>query len=344
MGTQRKEIAYLTELRAISCIAIIVLHTFYAASASAPNMAEKITAITVRNLMMWAVPCFVMITGTLLLDQTRQVTYRKLFTKYIPRVLIALFVFSVFFALLDAAVAKDIGFSAIGTGLKNAVTGQSWKHMWYLYLSVALYLLIPIYRKVSQALTSKDSWYLIGIYTLFLSALPMLESITSVKTGFYICTYSVYPLYLFLGYAISQEKLSCPRWLWAAFAATGTIAIGILTILSEKQEWKTISSLLESYAFPLILMQSAGIFGCMFSQKRNTPKWLHTILQQVDQCSFGIYLFHMVLLKTVLVYLRWNPYTHGGTIMVLLLTLAVTVATFGCVWLLKRIPGLKQLL
>lgn len=97
---------FLSELRAIACIAIVILHTFYAASVYAPDHTAKIAALTTRNLMMWAVPCFVMVSGALLLDSAREVTYRKIFRKYIPRVLAALVLFSAVFQIFDDATGE----------------------------------------------------------------------------------------------------------------------------------------------------------------------------------------------------------------------------------------------
>ena len=137
--TKRREIFFLSELRAIACIAIVILHTFYAASVYAPDHTARIAALTTRNLMMWAVPCFVMVSGALLLDPAREVTYRKIFRKYIPRVLAALVLFSVVFQIFDDATGESgIQFKTILYGLQNAVTGSGWKHMWYLYLITAL--------------------------------------------------------------------------------------------------------------------------------------------------------------------------------------------------------------
>ena len=130
--TKRREIFFLSELRAIACIAIVILHTFYAASVYAPDHTARIAALTTRNLMMWAVPCFVMVSGALLLDPAREVTYRKIFRKYIPRVLAALVLFSVVFQIFDDATGESgIQFKTILYGLQNAVTGSGWKHMWY---------------------------------------------------------------------------------------------------------------------------------------------------------------------------------------------------------------------
>lgn len=345
MAVQRKEIGYVTHLRALACIAIVVLHTFYAAIAYTPDLTARTTALTVRNLMLWAVPCFVMVTGTLLLDAQRHVTYRKLFRKYIPRMVIALLAFSILFELLDAAMGGEkIRLVTLADGLKNAVLGQSWAHMWYLYLMIALYLLLPFYRKIAAALEKRDAYYLIGVFLVFLSLLPLLEAMIGTNTAFYICVYSVYPLYLFLGYAIAQKLVACPHWLWILLAVGATVAMGILTVFSTVFAWEKLAGQLTSYAFPLIVLQAAGIHGWMATAKAKMPGWLDWILRQIDNCSFGIYLIHMVFLKFVMVYWGWNPYVHGGTGMVVLVTIAVFLCSFAVVWLLKKIPGLKQLL
>lgn len=345
MAEKRNEIVFLTELRAFACIAIVFLHTFYAAMEFSPSSSEQMIALTVRNLMMWAVPCFVMVTGTLLLDKTKNVTYAKLFQKYLPRVILSLFLFSALFALLDAIGAGEpIGIGIILTGWKQAVLGKSWSHLWYLYLIIGLYLLIPFYRKIAVSLEKKDACYLLGVYLLFLSILPMLETLTAFKSAFYICVYSVYPVYLFLGYAIHQNLLPVPRFVWAFLAILGTISIGLLTIVSKQYELAALSKLLTSYAFPVTVLQAAGIYGVLCKKTVVFPNWLKYILQKIDACSFGIYLIHMIFLKVIMVYCNWNPYAHGGTWMVLLIAIGVMIGSFICVWLLKRVPGLRKIL
>ena len=341
--TKRREIFFLSELRAIACIAIVILHTFYAASVYAPDHTARIAALTTRNLMMWAVPCFVMVSGALLLDPAREVTYRKIFRKYIPRVLAALVLFSVVFQIFDDATGESgIQFKTILYGLQNAVTGSGWKHMWYLYLITALYLLLPFYRKIVASLNSKDMYYLLSVYLVFLSLLPMLQTLTEKSTAFYICVYSVYPLYLFLGDAFMQKRICKKPWLMILLASVGTIAVACLTILSEKKSIAALSELLTSYAFPLIVLQSAGIFGLMSYREKKAPKVLYWILHQVDQCSFGVYLIHMLFLKLVLVVWKWNPYMYGGFFMILALSVGTFLCSFLCIRLLKYVPILKK--
>ena len=107
--------------------------------------------------------------------------------------------------------------------------------MWYLYLITALYLLLPFYRKIAASLNSKDTYYLLGVYLVFLSLLPMLQTLTEKSTAFYICVYSVYPLYLFLGDAFMQKHICKKPWLMILLASVGTIAVACLTILRDRK-------------------------------------------------------------------------------------------------------------
>lgn len=97
--------------------------------------------------MMWAVPCFVMVTGALLLDENREVSFDKLFNKYILRALGALVVFSMVFRIFDIIMDKEsFGLKSILKGFYEIFTGTGWSHIWYLYLLIGLYLLLPFYK------------------------------------------------------------------------------------------------------------------------------------------------------------------------------------------------------
>ena len=75
------------------------------------------------------------------------------------------------------------------------------------YLIAALYLLLPFYRKISASLSVKDSYYLLGVYFVFLSLMPMLKTLTGKSAAFYLCVYSIYPFYFFLGDAFFQNRI-----------------------------------------------------------------------------------------------------------------------------------------
>lgn len=191
----------LSNIRAVSCMAVVILHTFFAfASMAGQGSVNYTVSFIVRNLMFWAVPCFVMVTGALLLNPHKRVGYGKVLTKYIPRMVVALVLFSGIFYAIDVACGfTDLSSGTVRDLLKALVTGQGlWSHMWYLYTMIALYLLIPILNPFLR-LGRKTAAAAAVVLFIFLSVLPMLSSLLEISFSFYMPLHTIYPLFLLLG-------------------------------------------------------------------------------------------------------------------------------------------------
>ena len=353
-----KKIHYLSYLRAVACIAIIILHTVDGAVIMYQNSissGEKVSSLSVVYCMMWAVPCFVMVTGALLLDKNRIITIKDTFKKYILRILIALVAFSLIFALFDTLMNKDgTGIAFFGKGLLNVLTGNGWAHMWYLYLLIGLYLLMIAYRAVANHVSDSEYRYLLIVYAVFLSLVPLLQ-IWNAKTGFYIHVSTIYPFYLFAGYAIASQKLKINRGISILLMAIGVAGIVASTILNEKYVNISYGNLL-GYASIFVLVLTVGIFSLAKNSERPSlpdvensvekkPGIIGKIFLEIDRCSFGIYLIHMIFVRLTLRYWQINPYASNLTILIFIsLVLGILIVSYGITALLKLIPGVKKIL
>lgn len=358
-----KKIHYLSYLRAVACIAIIILHTVDGAVILYQNgitNGERVSSLSVVYCMMWAVPCFVMVTGALLLDKNRAVTIRDIFRKYILRILIALVAFSLIFALFDTLMNKDgAGIAFFGKGILNVLTGSGWAHMWYLYLLIGLYLLLIAYRAVANHVSDTEYRYLLIVYAVFLSLLPLLQ-MWNAKAGFYIHVSTIYPFYLFAGYGIASQKLKINRWVSILLMVIGIAGIVVSTVLNEKYINISYGNLL-GYSSIFVLVLAVGIFslakGCekqvveaaaseeqpVAEQKK--PGIIGKIFLEIDRCSFGIYLIHMIFVRLTLRYWQINPYASNLTILIFIgLVLGILIVSYGVTALLKLIPGVKKIL
>ena len=361
-----KKIHYLSYLRAAACIAIIVLHTVDVAVILYQDHitnGERIASLSVVYCMMWAVPCFVMVTGALLLNKDRTITIKDVFRKYILRVVIALFGCCLFFSLFDMLMNREgFGISFLVRGFLNALTGSGWAHMWYLYLLIGLYLLMIFYRAVANHVSDKECRYLLLVYVVFLSLLPLLN-MWNAKVGFYIHVSSIYPFYLFAGYAIAESKLKINKGISVLLMVIGVAGIVGSAILEAKDVRISYGNLL-GYSSIFILLLAVGVFSLFkncFGEKpaqmdmgtaeepeaieEKNPNFLGKIFLEIDRCSFGIYLFHMIFVRLVLRYWRVDPYTSNVTILVFIgLVLGILIVSYGITALMKLIPGVKKIL
>lgn len=101
---KKEKIENFSYIRAVACIGIITLHTVFTSLGLYGEWLKEGQEISYRvviNNLMWAVPCFFMVTGALLLDKDREISYKKLFSQYIARILGAIIVFGFVFAVAD---------------------------------------------------------------------------------------------------------------------------------------------------------------------------------------------------------------------------------------------------
>lgn len=359
-----KKIVYLSYIRAVACIAIVLLHTVDGAVIMYQNQisgGERVASLSVVYCMMWAVPCFVMVTGALLLTKDRTITIKDIFRKYILRILVVLFVFSWIFALFDSLMNKDGGgLSFLWKGFINALTGNGWAHMWYLYLLIGLYLLLIFYRKVAHHVSAKEYRFLLIVYVVFLSILPILQ-MWNVRAGFYIHVSTIYPFYLFAGYAIAAEILKINKWLSVMLMLIGVVGIVIMAVLEPRYVNISYGNLLD-YASIFVILLSIGVFSFVKSYwgerikstkindtitvyEEKKPGIVGRILLEIDRCSFGIYLIHMIFVRLVIRYWKLNPYPSGVTILIFAgVVIGITAVSYGITYLLKQIPGVKKIL
>ena len=333
-----------SNIRVISCIAICILHTFFAAaSIFQPDKDLYAASYAVRNAMYFAVPCFVMVTGALLLDPAREIGFSKLFGRYIRRILLALVIFTLLFALFDAVTkGETVGPAALKDWLFALFFDKSWAHMWYLYMLLGLYLLLPFYRKAAAASDRTELRYLLLVYLVFQSGIPLITRLSGNTPGFYISVYTVYPLYLFLGYALKEGAVRIPRGIALLLVLAGTAAIAVPSYLAYAGDLEAVQKIVGNYSYPGVIAQAAGAYALIDSLSGDGA--VSRLLQKIDENSFGIYLIHMVFLKLVTFVWKWNPYAHGGLLMVLGLSLAVFAVSWAAVWLLRKIPGVKKVL
>lgn len=344
------KILYLSRLKALACIAVVVLHTFFAANSYAVTTGAQSCMLAVRNAMMWAVPCFVMASGALLLDSRRSLTAKKLFGKYIPRMVLALVIFSALFSVFDGVLAAHSSFSDIyRDALDDILLGSGWAHMWYIYLMLAIYLMLPVYKLISSNAKASELKYLLAVYCIGLSLLPFIEQLSGKNMPFYICVYTVYPLYLFLGFVLHTGIIKLPK---NASGLMFLISLGIIVMLtvhsvstaSQSPETSSkLTAMLGVYSFPLYITASVGAYGYLRKTKNRHIPVLDTIAAELDKCSFGIYLIHMAVLKYIFAVMRFDPFEHGGTITVIGICIVALVISYLITRALKFIPFVNKL-
>ncbi len=158
----------------------------------------------------WSVPIFVMISGALFLG--REVSISAILKKNVARIAAVFLFWSGCYALVDL-IFRHAPLSVV---LSQLITGHY--HLWFLYMIVGLYLLIPLLRPIVQNETLMRYFLLLAfLFTFLLPQLALFTSFVSHEASTVIRTvimysYCFFPLgftiYFVGGYYLSRRNFS----------------------------------------------------------------------------------------------------------------------------------------
>ena len=197
---------------------------------------------------------------------------------------------------------------------KTVYTGSSagssfwYGHLWYLYIYMAFLCSLPFLRALVQNLENKYFYYMIGIALVVKGLLPAGEYILSY--GYVPLTGNAVPkwlvmdivLYPCIGYFLQHRVTSRFRdliWLWMA----NLISIAITGLLVYRKAIITLelnADVSQGFHSMFVVLNCITVFMTAkycFTKFAISLK-LKTAVHSMGQCTFGIYLFHIMILES----------------------------------------------
>ena len=148
VGVKRERSWYLDYMRIIATLAVIMIHvSSYRFQAVKVTSTEWAAMNFYDSIARYAVPVFLMLSGALFLHEDKKIDIKIIYEKYILRIITAFIFWSLLYVVY---INYDKGWQKILTGFIEGYT-----HMWYIFLIVGLYMIIPFLKQinVSQKLT-----------------------------------------------------------------------------------------------------------------------------------------------------------------------------------------------
>ena len=296
---------------------------------------------TTYYLMRWAVPCFFMITGALLIG--RQIEYPVLLKKYVLRIFLALLIFGIPFGLIKIFLEeKTVSVSMIGNSLLMIAEGKASVLLWYLYALIGIYLIHPVLNKIVE-LPKNTLYWLLSVLFVFNFALPFLASIADIEMAFYIpMGYTLF--YVLIGYCVKNDHLPFLNYKWVRI--TGIVIPVITIILSCK--YRVFPKELISYQSPLIALCSTCVFAVFMNIKgeknaRHEREKRREIVWKVDRLCFGVYLIHPVVIQMLYRFLKMTPVRYNHYVVATMISyLEILVICFAGSKIMSLIKPLKK--
>ena len=329
---------WLRVLAAVSVVAVHVCAKDYTEHPVTGSAWQTMAVIEV--LLRWSVPVFVMISGALLLDPARELPLKKLFGKYFLRILTALIVWSLGFAVLYIGLYLREGLPEI---LEYARVGHP--HLWYLYMLLGLYLVTPLLRALArERALLRYFTVLAGVFALLLPTLGQFGLLP--LTRYFAGRLEVhlvlgYTGYFVLGRLLATAETTRPQRLALyVLALLATIAAALIDGLGSLARGEIYTPFVSEFS-PNAALQASALFLLLREccRGRETPR----LIRALSGLSFGIYLLHPVPIDLLRRFCGLGTLTVHPLLSVPLITLLSVAFSAAVTAVMKKIPILKNL-
>lgn len=340
---QKKKIIYLDILRILASIAVITIHVAAQNwNVFAVNTFEWGSFNFFNSMSRWAVPVFCMISGALFLDCDRKVKIQKLYSKNIVRMAISFLVWSVFYLFL----IHDVKTMSITEIIKTVCLGNY--HMWYIFLIIGFYILVPILRKISSTKESTLYFILVGIVVTFviptLLLIPQLSWAKKALNQAFLNLPLGYTPYFFIGhYLVKYGITKKTKTLIYTAGIISAVLIPVGTLVLSQESGKFYG---EFYAYDSLtgLAQATFVFLLfkdMFEDK-TFSKRTEKFISSLSKDTFGVYMVHVFSIMFIENVLHFESFTINPYIAIPVIVVGSYVISEIISFILNRIPVIKN--
>ena len=335
MEKKKERIVWIDILRVIGVIGVIFIHvvsntinTFGGLSSNAHTF-----YVFIHYFASFAVPLFVMISGMMFLGKF-DLTFKDVFKKYLVKVLLIIFVIGAMMILMEEIfISKNVSIDLIKTVFLRIIEGDSWAHMWYLYLVFGLYLFTPIFVIITKNIKEKDYRIFLIILFVITILIPSINKLLGVNIAFNKLGISGYIFYYFYGYYIYKYSITKEFKVFNYIAA-------ILCILYTIDRAIRINSLDDVYSYttlvPCVLASSTIL---LFKDKiYSNGDFVNTI----GVCSLGIYVLHQFFINIIYKVIKFKMIVNYPYIGLILYFLIILTSSFLITYLLRKIKFVRK--
>jgi len=330
-------------LRAAACLMVVIVHAssdyFYSAGH------EWIAANVYDSMVRCAVPLFFMLSGALLMKRAAEEPVADFVKKRYMRILAPF----LFWGSIGALLSSPAG---VADFLGKLFCSYAYFHLWYLYLMVGLYLLLPVIGKWYAAASDREkifylsAWAVVccfslanGIFNAFTGGEKDFLKLYHLREMIGGTWYFVLGAFLFDNRESEPVKRIRPSLYLLCFVAVGLLN-GLSTYLLSTAIGKH-SEVFYPYRSPLVVAAAASFFA--FAVRSRCGEWrAFPFIRFVSAYSLGIYCIHgfiseLVTYDLITPFIGICAWVVIPAKAVVVFTLALAVA---CI--MKKIPFLRR--
>lgn len=339
-------------LKCLGCLCVIVIHTASEGMAVLDvGTANWLSAVFWGCVCRPAVPIFLMVSGALLYDPAREMSLRRIYTRYFLRILLILLVWSFAYELYFIAgywiLYRWFNPMSIPDAVRNVLTFRHHFHLYYLQILLIFYCFLPLMRTFT-AHAGRDVqhymlivWFVLGIFLPTLFRFKPFSDTEGIPAQYPLnMTYSAMG-YSLMGWYIKNTEITradLRRWLplfLAGFAVVFGVTVGVSVTRGQLYQNAI-------YGFtPGVALMAIGAYGSISALYADRDSGSMPHVTWISKASFCIFLSHHVYVmffRTVL----HAAYMSLPVVLIPLESAAVFALSVLTYVILRRIPWVKD--
>lgn len=345
---KKDRILWIDNLRAISCILIVLLHVIDGWLSPNNIILTKYSArwfidnFAIQLIVRPSLPIFIMISGALLLNENNNYTFEKQ-KKYIIRMLLVLLTIGFAYCLIEEFITNGTNniLYSIGISFLHLLENKSWGAMWYIYMLIGLYIITPIIKTFVNNIDQKTYTFILGCLFVLTTIIPTLNYILGIElTDFYLKDF-IYVFYFIAGYYLYKVfpkiKFKYKNLLMYATGMIGIIGYSLLLILKNFYYNPTGAN-----RIVFVAMISICIFWLYSNHKVKEVN--SKLISIISKYSFGIYLIHIFWLNIIYKGIHIFPTVFNPGIGETIIWITTIVLSLISSYILYKLPGFKKIL
>lgn len=278
-------------LRIIGCLCVLATHVEYAGGHGGGTLVALIDYFGIAGFMP-----FFFISGMFAFGRQRPM--RAFFSDKLRRIVFPMVIWSVVY-LMAMSLAGLMDWDGFLQRVLLIPFKPQVPQFWYLYVLVGVYLLTPVLSQWLASATRRqvEFYLLLWAVTLFVPFIDLvLPGAQDVITRFrgVLFYFQGFLGVMLLGYYLHRYvDIHRPSWwFWP-----------VLLLLLSVPLWYGFTpvplDLLNDYLSPNMLAISVALF--IIVRCIRWPSWSHRLLNWLGQCSYGVYLMHMIVIRIAII-------------------------------------------
>ncbi|MDR9828834.1 acyltransferase [Vibrio sp. FNV 38] len=281
-------------MRCVAAVAVIAIHVLapYRNELHSIPFDQWFTAVTVNGISRWAVPVFILISGALMLSDTRPFDGRYYIKRRLGKVLIPFLFWSLFYAYFSGWSALGFDGQISQEVLIASLHHATYYHLGFFYYFIPLYFVIPLFQWALREYGESVLYSYVAIWGI--TSLLFLLRID----GFWSADLWLFSGYLPLGYLLFR-KVPLTKRTVSTSTVLGVIAlvltVGMVVQLSLTNAEYSVGRWLSYKTINVVLAASMIFMLCRYFGEGLSPK-VQAMVSAISQYSLGIYILHPIFL------------------------------------------------